>query len=70
MATHTIFLPVKSYGERSLAGYSPWGPKVGHDLATKTKPTEMLFHGSEKAYFISLFYVLQSPAVSICYPIL
>ena len=31
-----VFLPGKSYGQRSLAGYSPWGPKrVGHDLATK-----------------------------------
>ena len=25
MATHSIFLPGKSYGWRSLAGYSPWG---------------------------------------------
>ena len=31
-----VFLPGKSYGQRSLAGYSPWGcKKVGHDLATK-----------------------------------
>ena len=22
-----VFLPVKSHGERSLAGYSPWGHK-------------------------------------------
>ena len=30
-----IFLPGKSYGQRSLAGYSPWGHKgVVHDLAT------------------------------------
>ena len=26
-----VFLPGKSHGQRSLAGYSPWG----HDLATK-----------------------------------
>jgi len=26
----------KSHGQRSLAGYSPWGHKrVGHDLVTK-----------------------------------
>ena len=26
-----VFLPGKSPGEKSLAGYSPWGPKrVGH----------------------------------------
>ena len=30
-----VFLPGKSHGHRSLAGYSPWGHKtVGHDLAT------------------------------------
>ena len=29
-----VFLPGKSHGERSLAGYSPWGPKrIGHDQA-------------------------------------
>ena len=29
-------LPRKSYGQRSLVCYSPWGPKrVGHDLVTK-----------------------------------
>ena len=30
-----VFLPGKSHGQRSLAGYSPQGLKrVGHDLAT------------------------------------
>jgi len=24
-----------SQGQRSLAGYSPWGCRVGHDLATE-----------------------------------
>ena len=27
MATHSIFLPEESHGQRSLAGYSPWGHK-------------------------------------------
>ena len=27
MATHSAFLPGKSYGQRSLAGYNPWGHK-------------------------------------------
>ena len=28
----TVFLPGESYGQRSLVGYSPWGPKrVGHN---------------------------------------
>ena len=32
----SVFLPGKSYGQGSLAGYSPWGHKrVGHHLATK-----------------------------------
>ena len=28
-------LPGKSHGQRSLAGYSPWITRVGHDLAIK-----------------------------------
>ena len=32
-----VFLPGKSHGQRTLAGYSPQGHKrVGHELATKT----------------------------------
>ena len=27
MATPPVFLPEKSYGQRSLVGYSPWGHK-------------------------------------------
>ena len=31
MATHAVFLHGKFHGQRSLAGYSPWGCKrVGH----------------------------------------
>ena len=30
-----VFLPGKSHGQRSLAGYCPWGCRVRHDLATK-----------------------------------
>ena len=30
-----VFLPGKSHGQKSLAGYSPWGHRVRHDLATK-----------------------------------
>ena len=37
-----VFLPERSYGERSLAGYSPWGHKrVGYDLDTKQQPPLM-----------------------------
>ena len=31
-----VFLPGKSHGQRNLAGYSPWGHRVGHDWATNT----------------------------------
>ena len=27
LATPSVFLPEKSHGQRSLAGYSPWGHK-------------------------------------------
>ena len=36
MATHPVFLPGESHGERSLVGYSPWDHRVGHDWATNT----------------------------------
>ena len=33
-----VFLPGKSHGHRSLAGYNPWGPeRVRHDLAIKNQ---------------------------------
>ena len=34
-----VFLPGKSYGQRSLAGYSPWGSqRVRHDLVINNMP--------------------------------
>ena len=30
-----VFLPEKPHGQRSLAGYSPWGRNVRHDLVTE-----------------------------------
>ena len=27
----SVFLPGKFHGQSSLAGYSPWGRRVGHD---------------------------------------
>ena len=32
-----VFLPGEFHGQRSLAGYSPWGFRVGHDWMTKHK---------------------------------
>ena len=31
MATHSNIVPGESHGQRSLAGYSPQGCRVGHD---------------------------------------
>ena len=31
MATHPSMLAWKIHGQRSLAGYNPWGRRVGHD---------------------------------------
>ena len=31
-----VFLPGEFHGQRSLAGYSPWGCRAEHDLVTKT----------------------------------
>ena len=38
-----VFLPGKSYGQRSLVDYSPWGHKgAGDDLASKTRTDKAL----------------------------
>ena len=40
-----VFLPGKSFGQKSLAGYSPWGLKrVGHDRATKQQQQQKEAH--------------------------
>ena len=31
VATHSSVLAWEIHGQRSLAGYSPWGPRVGQD---------------------------------------
>ena len=41
MATHPVFLPGESHGQRSLTGYSPWGCIVGHNEATEHS---LMFH--------------------------
>ena len=34
-------MPGRSHGQKSVAGYSPWGDRrVGHDLASKQQQTE------------------------------
>ena len=36
MTPTSVFLPGKSHGQRSLAGYSLWGHKESHDWVTNT----------------------------------
>ena len=53
-----VFLPGKSHGQKSLAGYNLWGHKgVGHDLVTKQQ------HINEKILLICMLrynkYVLK-----------
>ena len=38
--SHPVFLPGESHGQRSLVGYSPWGCRVRHSLATKEQEQE------------------------------
>ena len=57
MATHSSILAGKFHGQRSLAGYSPWGQRAGHDLATKQQqwvyPTNKL--RGQRAYINSCY---------------
>ena len=40
MATHSTFLPGKSHGQRSLAGYSPWGLQKSGMTEWLNQPTK------------------------------
>ena len=58
MATHSsgfcyIFLPGKPQGQRSLAGYRPWGQKrIGHNLVTKPNPGPQSALSSESQHYL------------------
>ena len=45
MATHSSILAWKIHGQRSLAGYSPWGLK---ELDIATKQQQYTFQGINK----------------------
>ena len=48
-----VFLPGKSHGQRSLAGYSPWGcQRVRHDLVTKTATSIMTNEKFRNKFFL------------------
>ena len=43
-----LFLPGESHGQRSLAGYGPWGRRVRHDSALVQREHKLLFSLSVK----------------------
>ena len=45
----SVFLPGKSHGQRSLAGYSPWGHKE-LDMTEVTQHTYRHFSGSDQRH--------------------
>ena len=55
MAIHSRILPGESHGQRNLAGYSPWGRTVGHDLSK-------LAHGWRALGFPGWVWIDQSKA--------
>ena len=46
MATHSNILAWKSHGQRSLAGYSPWGRKES-DTTEQQNNKRLKWHGEE-----------------------
>ena len=46
-----VFLPGKSHGQRTLAGYSPWGHK--HNLATKQQQNLSTLLSKQAAFCVS-----------------
>ena len=49
MATHSVFLPGESRGQRSLVGHSPWGCK---DLDTTEHACTLTVHKRFLIYFV------------------
>ena len=47
LATYSSILAWKIPWEESLAGYSPWGGKVGHNLATKPSNQQLFKSGAQ-----------------------
>ena len=58
-----VFLPGESCGQRSLAGYSPWGRRVAHNWVTLTTTTNLQFQS--RFVSISLRPVLGTVAVYV-----
>ena len=48
-----VLLPGKSHGQRSLAGYSPWSLRVGHNY-THTHRVYHFYYVYVQSYFVSM----------------
>ena len=51
-----VLLPGKSHGQRSLVGYSPWGCRVRHGLATKEQQQTMHVWGKQTGLIVLFFF--------------
>jgi len=62
-----VFLPGKSHGQRSLAGYSPRGRRVRHDLVTKQQQQmrEKRERAEEAPLEAASGYLLLTPAFQL-----
>ena len=52
VATILVFLTGESHRQWSLVGYSPWGRRIGHDLATKQRQ-KMIYDPLTVLHFLS-----------------
>ena len=62
-----IFLPGKFHGQRSLAGYSPWGCRVKHDWVTKWARTYAIQQGLV-VYPLSVWLFASADLKFLIYP--
>ena len=60
MATHSIFLPGKSHGQRSLVGYSSWGSK---ELDTTERLQFTSLHFTSLARYIEALLTLHKSEI-------
>ena len=65
-ATSLVFLPRKSYGQRSMAGYNSWGHKSQTDLATEPPPWYCTQHN--KVFVVSCYSSVARLHLTLCDP--
>ena len=55
----SVILPGESHGQRSLAGYSPWGSRVRHNWATKPPlPPRFIICANERTKSRTYFWYI------------